>query len=333
MHASTFATGGTEAVVPGTGDVTHTFTNATASETFTLSQAATVRLLVVGGGGGGGRDCAGGGGGGGVIAVDSVVLPAGSYTVTVGAGGVGGTSGNGGIGGGNSKGGVGGNGGPGFESDIRGTVESFGAGGGAGAYGDNNTFNSQPGTGGDGLGGWGVPEPYTPSDTGIAERCAGRAGFGGGGGGGNNKVSNGAPGGSGCAIFRLSGVDPAVAAPTLAGAALESATPFDAVLSITLASPGAGVASADVFLQVAAEAASVASAAEVAATAGADGVFRATAAATRTSFPSRPASKRRRSPSPCIRRRTPAELSVRCSSRAASARSDSRWMSHLCVVR
>ena len=99
-HASLYGTGGTEAVVPGTGDVTHTFTNATASETFTLSQATTVRLLVVGGGGGGGSDCAGGGGGGGVIEVASVTLPADTYTVTVGAGGAGGRSSqNGGIGG------------------------------------------------------------------------------------------------------------------------------------------------------------------------------------------------------------------------------------------
>ena len=36
-RASLLATGGVEAVVPGTGDVTHTFTNANASETFTLS--------------------------------------------------------------------------------------------------------------------------------------------------------------------------------------------------------------------------------------------------------------------------------------------------------
>ena len=349
-HASIYGSGGVEAVVPGTRDVTHTFTE---SGTFTLSQAATVRLLVVGGGGGGG-----------VISVDSVVLSAGTYTVTVGAGGAGGTSGNGGIGGattiadsngtilykalgggggvgwggstpvssdaapfasggggtngksgstagdptqghngakgtsngpqggggaggpsvggGNSKGGVGGNGGPGVTNNITGVAQIYGAGGGGGAYGDGNSaFNAQPGTGGDGLGGWGVPEPYGPTTEGVAERSAGRAGFGGGGGGGNNKTATGAPGGSGCAIFRLCGVDPAVAAPTLGGAAFESATPFDAVLSVTLASPGAGAASADVFLQVAADPADVAAAAEIAATAGADGLYRATAAGLR----------------------------------------------------
>ena len=122
-RASTFGTGGTEAVVPGTGDVVHTFTE---SGTFTLSEAKTVRLLVVGGGGGGGSDCAGGGGGGGVIAVDSVALPAGDYTVTVGAGGAGGTSSqNGSIGGATTI------------ADANGTVlyKALGGGGGVGYKG------------------------------------------------------------------------------------------------------------------------------------------------------------------------------------------------------
>ena len=340
-HASLYGTGGTEAVVPGTGDVTHTFTE---SGTFTLSQAATVRLLVVGGGGGGGRDCAGGGGGGGVIAVDSVVLPAGSYTVTVGAGGAGGTSGNGSIGGattiadaggtilykalgggggvgwsgstpvstdaapfasggggtrgkagstagdatqgcdggtttsgdnnpagGGGAGGPGfgktdsgnGHGGPGIVSDIRGVSEMFGAGGGGGSYsGSKRLLNSVPGTGGDGEWGFGVPEPYGPA---AVPFCHGRDGHGGGGGGGNNYTFNGADGGSGCAIFRLSNVDPAAAAPSVVESGLASATPFDAILSATLASPGAGAASASVFLQVAEAAADVADAAEIAA--------------------------------------------------------------------
>ncbi len=341
-QASLYGTGGTEAVVPGTGDVTHTFTE---SGTFTLSQAATVRLLVVGGGGGGGRDCAGGGGGGGVIAVDSVVLPAGSYTVTVGAGGAGGTSstkngsiggatmiadaggtilykalgGGGGVGwdgstpvssesapfasggggtnnkagstagdptqghnggstsgnnrpaGGGGAGGPGleadtrgnGNGGPGIVSDITGFTEMYGAGGGGGSYsGQKRLLNSVPGEGGDGYWGFGVPEPYHPSSSPYSH---GREGYGGGGGGGNNMVSNGADGGSGCAIFRLSNVDPAAAAPSLAAPGLASATPFDATLSATLASPGAGAASASVFLQVAEDAADVADAAEIAA--------------------------------------------------------------------
>ena len=338
--ASLYGSGGVEAVVPGTGDVTHTFAE---SGTFTLSQAATVRLLVVGGGGGGGRDCAGGGGGGGVIAVDSVVLPAGTYTVTVGAGGAGGTSVAGGIGGattiadaggtilykalgggggvgwsgntpvssesapfasggggtnnkagsaagdatqghdggstsgsnrpagGGGAGGPGsgaedsgnGHGGPGVTSDIRGVPEMFGAGGGGGSYSGSKRFlNSVPGSGGDGEWGFGVPEPYKPATSPYSH---GRDGYGGGGGGGNNMVSNGADGGSGCAIFRLSNVDPATAAPSLAAPGLASATPFDATLSATLASPGAGAVAASVFLQVAEAAADVADAAEIAA--------------------------------------------------------------------
>ena len=124
--ASLFATGGVEAVVPGTGDVTHTFTNANESETFTLSQAATVRLLIVGGGGGGGSDCAGGGGGGGVIEVASVALPADTYTITVGAGGAGGRSSlNGAIGGATTI------------ADSNGTIryKALGGGGGVGYKG------------------------------------------------------------------------------------------------------------------------------------------------------------------------------------------------------
>ena len=353
-QASQFATGGVEAVVPGTGDVTHTFTSTTASETFTLSQATTVRLLVVGGGGGGGRDCAGGGGGGGVIAVDSVVLPAGSYTVTVGAGGAGGTSKNGSIGGattiadaggnilykalgggggvgwsgstpvstdaapfasggggtngktgstagdptqgcdggttsgstypagGGGAGGPGsgktdsgnGQGGPGIVSDIRGVSEMFGAGGGGGSYsGSKRLLNSVPGTGGDGEWGFGVPEPYGPSDVPF---CHGREGHGGGGGGGNNYTFNGADGGSGCAIFRLSNVDPAAAAPSVVEPGLASATPFDATLSATLASPGAGAASASVSLQVAEAEADVADAAEIAAAPATNALYAAT---------------------------------------------------------
>ena len=355
-HASIYGTGGVEAVVPGTGDVTHTFTE---SGTFTLSQAATVRLLVVGGGGGGGRDCAGGGGGGGVIAVDSVVLPAGSYTVTVGAGGAGGTSGAGGIGGattiadaggtilykalgggggvgwsgstpvssesapfasggggtnnkagstagdptqghnggstsGNNRpaggGGAGGpglgaddrgngNGGPGIVSDITGVTEMYGAGGGGGSYsGQKRLLNSVPGEGGDGYWGFGVPEPYYPTTSPYSH---GREGYGGGGGGGNNMVSNGADGGGGCAIFRLSNVDPASAAPSVVEPGLASATPFDATLSATLASPGAGAASASVFLQVAEDAAEVADAAEIAAAPATNALYAAMASGLR----------------------------------------------------
>ena len=356
VQASQFATGGTEAIVPGTGDVTHTFTS---DGTFTLSQATTVRLLVVGGGGGGGRDCAGGGGGGGVIAVDSVVLPAGSYTVTVGAGGAGGTSGAGGNGGattiadaggtvlykalgggggvgwsgstpvssesapfasggggtnnkagstagdptqghdggstsGNNRpaggGGAGGpglgaddrgngNGGPGIVSDITGVTEMYGAGGGGGSYsGRKQLLTSVPGEGGDGYWGFGVPEPYHPSSSPYSH---GREGYGGGGGGGNNMVSNGADGGSGCAIFRLSNVDPAAAAPSVVEPGLISATPFEATLSATLASPGAGAASASVFLQVAEDAAEVADAAEIAAAPATNALYAAMASGLR----------------------------------------------------
>lgn len=64
-------------------------------------------VLVVGGGGGGGGREGGGGGGGGVVYSQQVTIPAGTYTVTVGAGGVGGagasSTGNTGTSGGNSS--------------------------------------------------------------------------------------------------------------------------------------------------------------------------------------------------------------------------------------
>lgn len=47
----------------------------------------TVDILVVGGGGAGGFCRGGGGGGGGVVYQESVALPEGVYTITVGAGG------------------------------------------------------------------------------------------------------------------------------------------------------------------------------------------------------------------------------------------------------
>ena len=64
----------------------HTFTT---TGSFTANSAITIRYLVVAGGGGGGSDMGGGGGAGGYLAADTYVLPAGTYTITVGAGGAG----------------------------------------------------------------------------------------------------------------------------------------------------------------------------------------------------------------------------------------------------
>ena len=313
VYASMYATGGTETFVPGTTDVVHTFTE---DGTFTLSQDMTLRLIVVGGGGGGGKDCAGGGGGGGVIEADNVLLPAGTYTITVGAGGAGAKStnvsiggestiidsegnvlyralgGGGGVGwsgsavvstpeapfasggGGTNRkpgsepgdpsqghaggtisdknpqggGGAGGpaiingtsigSGGPGIVSDISGKEEMYGAGGGGGSYsGGKRLLNSVPGKGGDGIYGFGIPEPYTAATSPFSH---GRDGFGGGGGGDNNIIKGGADGGSGTVVFRLSNLDAEEPTPYILTHGLVSATPFSAVLSASVSAFGMG---------------------------------------------------------------------------------------------
>jgi hypothetical protein len=86
--------------INGTNYFIHTFPT---SGTFTTPINLTCDVLVVGGGGGGGFDSSGGGGAGGYLlyssvlsgnnAGNSLLLSAGSYTVTVGSGGVGGASG------------------------------------------------------------------------------------------------------------------------------------------------------------------------------------------------------------------------------------------------
>ena len=94
---SPYGEGGEVTFVGDNKDAVHTFT-ATGDNTFELFSEQEVWFLVVGGGGAGGNDCAGGGGAGGFVESNSVVLAAGTYTVTVGAGGQP-TSGNGGSGG------------------------------------------------------------------------------------------------------------------------------------------------------------------------------------------------------------------------------------------
>lgn len=83
------ATGGT--VTTSGSRYIHTFTS---NGTFTLSSAATIDILLVGGGGAGGTGSisgsweGSGGGGGGGLAYGTKLIPAGTYTVTVGEGGV-----------------------------------------------------------------------------------------------------------------------------------------------------------------------------------------------------------------------------------------------------
>jgi len=65
------------------------FTNSAAPATLTVTAGGAVEYLLVAGGGGGGGGWNGGGGGAGGVRLGSVTLPAGAYTVTVGAGGPG----------------------------------------------------------------------------------------------------------------------------------------------------------------------------------------------------------------------------------------------------
>ena len=220
---SPYGEGGEVTFVGDNKDAVHTFT-ATGDNTFELFSEQEVWFLVVGGGGAGGNDCAGGGGAGGFVESNSVVLAAGTYTVTVGAGGQP-TSGNGGsggdsaisnggveivraIGGGGggawavcsgSSGGSGGgatkNGGnPGAGVPGQGNAGGYSTtynrpngGGGAGAAGGIATGNKNAGKSGDGGDG------LASSISGVSTYYAG----GGGGGGYNNNPGNGGLGGGG----------------------------------------------------------------------------------------------------------------------------------------
>ena len=80
------ASGGTESTTNAPGYTTHTFTS---DGTFTVTTPGLVEYFVVAGGGGApGRDIGGGGGGGGVK-TGTLLIPAGTHSITVGAGGQG----------------------------------------------------------------------------------------------------------------------------------------------------------------------------------------------------------------------------------------------------
>ncbi|MBQ8571776.1 MAG: hypothetical protein IJ444_09795 [Kiritimatiellae bacterium] len=308
---SIYASGGVEKNVANSTDVTHTFLE---NGNFTLLKEQELRILLVGGGGGGGRDCAGGGGAGGFVEIQSVTLPADTYSVVIGQGGAGGSSsssrggsgtstkiiasdgtvlyeafGGGGGGGwnagqgidgasgggganngadglgiegqghaggaasahkGNAPSGGGGAGGPGYSatggkhsksgdggpgkaSDITGEEIYYAGGGGGGSY------SGTPGAGGIGGGGSGILEQSFNVALTFWNDYAGKDGLGGGGGGGNNTFFDGAEGGSGVAIFRVSGVDEAAPEPSVALKGIELSN-FSAKLPVQLLSVGTG---------------------------------------------------------------------------------------------
>ena len=131
-----------------------------------------------------------------------------------------------------------GNGGPGIWSDITGTNQMYGAGGGGG-------YDGSPGAGGDGIGGHG----WRSGTTATGDE-PGRTGYGGGGGGGNNNYFAGAAGGSGTVILRLTAATATTPEPVFTWDAT-TARPDHLVFTFTVMS--AGTASTDGTVDVFAE--------------------------------------------------------------------------------
>jgi len=128
--AEAAASGGTETT--NVGHKVHTFT---ADGTLTVTDGGLMEYLVVGGGGSGGGRYDGGGGGAGGFRTGFLQVPAGTYSITVGAGGTG------------SVDAIGNNGG----NSVFHTITSTG--GGAGARSDGSTGGTNANSGGSGGGG------------------------------------------------------------------------------------------------------------------------------------------------------------------------------------
>ena len=184
------ASGGTESTTNAPGHKTHTFTS---DGTFTVTTPGLVEYLVVAGGGGApGRDIGGGGGGGGVK-TGTLLIPAGTYMITVGAGGQGKydmASDLSGMKGGNSS--------------IGTFVESIGGGGGRDFNTDlpNNDYEGGSGGGGAGITyltpGLGILPQGNEGGTGLpGTETAYGAGGGGGAGRRGRSAAEGRHGGDG----------------------------------------------------------------------------------------------------------------------------------------
>jgi len=144
------ATGGT--ISTANGYRTHSFTTV-GSTNFVVTGALKLQVLIVGGGGGGGfTNCAGGGGAGGAVAT-TLVISAGTFSVTVGGGGTGGN----------------------YTNSV--TTQA--------ANGNNSSFNGITGIGG-GYGGW-VGNPRS----GAAGGCGGGGSYAGGVGSGGAGLQGG----------------------------------------------------------------------------------------------------------------------------------------------
>jgi hypothetical protein len=163
------------------GGVSYKYVSFTSSGTLTVTRAGFCDVLVVGGGGGGGisgtNNLGGGGGGGGGCIAQSVYLPFGSHSVTVGSGGSGYSLTNAGRNGQSSAlgyyvapgGGLGGNNfGTGTATDVQRAGNAGGSGGGGSAT--------------NGLAGSGISPAGNNGGTGTVTA--------GGGGGGSQEVGN-----------------------------------------------------------------------------------------------------------------------------------------------
>jgi hypothetical protein len=243
---ATFSTG--SAVISGTPTGTYTsagvnyaYYRYTASTSVVVTTAGVIDFTLIGGGGGGGCDRAAGGGGAGATQYLQTYIPAGTYSLTIGAGGAGATSSGaagsaganstfgsvafaslGGAGGG--AGGTGGSGGSIGYNNYSNASSSGGNGGNgvasSGITGGNGAnggviLNLVDGTttragGGGGGGGWNANGGSGGSNGGGAgggnslnNAVAGTANSGGGGGGGANGSQPGKNGGSGVFIIRV----------------------------------------------------------------------------------------------------------------------------------
>ena len=159
-------------------------------------QDAVCDVLIVAGGGGGGMDMGGGGGGGGVIMLESQLITAGNYTVTVGKGGNGapaaGTDGQ------NTQHHFGISATNGHNSSFNGNI-AIGGGYGGSSYWESSPLFGQGNSGGSGGGssGYNAANNINKAGTGVAGQGF-RGGYGlvahhSGGGGGAGEIGGGAP--------------------------------------------------------------------------------------------------------------------------------------------
>ena len=198
---------------------------------FIVTKSGFADILMVAGGGSGGIGvsgyCAGGGGGGAIVRLKKILMPTGTYTVTVGLGGTSGAAGGNSsvagpfsneitsymaTGGGAGGGGHGGGGSAGAVSGVSMTLSHTpGTGGGTGGGGSGGGGGGQGGNGGTGgaaglglsVSGWTTtPVTFSAGGNGVSYTpVAGSSNTGDAGGGGCG-AGNYAPGGSGIVYIR-----------------------------------------------------------------------------------------------------------------------------------